>query len=142
MEEPAFTTSHASRWLGQRENESHTTHYSRINASRQFLKHLSIKEYDVHVVWDVKYKGTDFIPLVLELISIFEGHIADETLALCDGLRSYHAFPGIVDYTVKDCNNRNTETMIRRLMDTVLAITGANNRHSNMDVKEADILIT
>lgn len=38
-----------------------------------------------------------------ELISIFEGHIADGTLALCDGLRSYHALPGIADCTVKDC---------------------------------------
>lgn len=44
-----------------------------------------------------------------ELISIFEGHIADETLVLCDGLRSYHAFPGIADCTVKDCSNRNRE---------------------------------
>lgn len=62
MEEPVFTTSHASRWLEQRESESHTTHYSRVNASRQFLKYLSIKGYDVYVVRDVKYKGTDFIP--------------------------------------------------------------------------------
>ena len=38
------------------------THYSRVNASRQFLKYLSIKGYDVYVVRDVKYKGTDFIP--------------------------------------------------------------------------------
>lgn len=62
MEEPVFTTFHASRWLEQRESESHTTHYSRVNASRQFLKYLSIKGYDVYVVRDVKYKGTDFIP--------------------------------------------------------------------------------
>lgn len=62
MEEPVFTTSHASRWLEQRESESHATHYSRVNASRQFLKYLSIKGYDVYVVRDVKYKGTDFIP--------------------------------------------------------------------------------
>ncbi len=62
MEEPVFTTFHASLWLEQRESESHTTHYSRVNASRQFLKYLSIKGYDVYVVRDVKYKGTDFIP--------------------------------------------------------------------------------
>jgi len=43
-------------------------------------------------------------PSAGELISIFEGHIADGTLALCDGLRSYHALPGIADCTVKDCN--------------------------------------
>lgn len=48
-------------------------------------------------------------PGAKELISVFEGHIADGTLALCDGLRSYHAFPGIADCTVKDCNSQETE---------------------------------
>lgn len=42
-------------------------------------------------------------PSARELLSIFEGHIADGTLALCDGLRSYHALPGIADCTVRDC---------------------------------------
>lgn len=123
-----------------------------------------------------------------ELISIFEGHISDGTLALCDGLRSYHAFPGIADCTVKDCNNwdrevscfynlntvngfhsfikqhyefyrvvaskyinrynalfsatyQNAETMVRRLMDTILEVTGTNYYHSNKDVKEAGSLV-
>ena len=40
-------------------------------------------------------------PSAVELIRIFDGHIADGTLALCDGLRSYHAFPGIADCTVR-----------------------------------------
>lgn len=62
LEDPVFTMTHASKWLEQRESESHTTHYSRVNASKQFLKYLSIKGYDVHVVRDVKYKGTDFCP--------------------------------------------------------------------------------
>lgn len=44
-------------------------------------------------------------PSAGELISIFEGHIADGTLALCDGLRSYHALPGIADCTVRDCTD-------------------------------------
>ena len=62
IKEPVFTTYHASKWLEQRTNESHTTHYSRINASKHFLKYLSIKGYDVFVVRDIKYKGTDFQP--------------------------------------------------------------------------------
>lgn len=37
--EPVFSTFHASRWLEQRKNESHTTHYLRINSSKQFLKY-------------------------------------------------------------------------------------------------------
>lgn len=45
-------------------------------------------------------------PSAGELTRIFEGHIADGTLALCDGLRSYHAFPGIAGCTVRDCVNK------------------------------------
>ena len=44
-------------------------------------------------------------PSASELLGIFEGHIADGTLALCDGLRSYHALPGIADCTVRDCTD-------------------------------------
>jgi len=62
INEPIFTTLHASKWLEQRNSESHTTHYSRINASKHFLTYLSIKGYDVYVVRDIKYKGTDFQP--------------------------------------------------------------------------------
>jgi len=48
-------------------------------------------------------------PSAKELLAIFEGHIADGTLALCDGLRSYHALPGIADCIVKDCNDPSAE---------------------------------
>lgn len=61
---PVFTTLHASSWLNQRENESHTTHYSRINTSKHFLAYLRMKGYDVYVVRDIKYKGTDFTPYI------------------------------------------------------------------------------
>lgn len=47
-----------------------------------------------------------------ELICIFDGHIADGTIALCDGLRSYHVFPGIADCTVKDCNNQKWKNLV------------------------------
>ena len=53
---PVFTTRHASNWLEQREYESHTTHYSRINTSKHFLTYLRMKGYDVYVVRDIKYK--------------------------------------------------------------------------------------
>lgn len=62
MTEPIFTISDASAWLEQRDTESRTTHYSRINASKHFLTYLSIKGYDVYVVRDIKHKGTDFQP--------------------------------------------------------------------------------
>lgn len=62
LDEPVFTTFHASKWIEQRDGESHTTHYSRVNASKHFLTYLSIKGYKVYVVRDIKYKGTDFEP--------------------------------------------------------------------------------
>lgn len=62
LSEPVFTTLDASAWLEQRDTEAHTTHYSRINASKHFLSYLSIKGYTVYVIRDVKYKGTDFKP--------------------------------------------------------------------------------
>ncbi len=127
-------------------------------------------------------------PSAKELVSIFEGHIADGTLALCDGLRSYHAFPGIADCTVRDCVNqesddahffnlntvngfhsfikkrydfyrgvaskyinryntlfaatyRNAESIIGRLAETVLAVTGTSYYHSNKDVRTAGVLV-
>lgn len=61
-ENPVFTARHASLWTEQRAGEAHTTHYARINASKHFLTCLSLKGYDVYVVRDVRYKGTDFQP--------------------------------------------------------------------------------
>lgn len=127
-------------------------------------------------------------PSAGELIRIFEGHIADGTLALCDGLRSYHAFPGIADCTVEDCNGRggkascfynlntvngfhsfikhryifcrgvaskyinrynalfsaayrNAENIIRRLTDTVLAVTNVDYYHNIKNIKEVGLVL-
>lgn len=59
---PTFTKDDAALWIEQRPNESHTTHYSRVNSSKHFLKYLSLKGYDVYVIRDVKFKKTDFQP--------------------------------------------------------------------------------
>ena len=58
-------------------------------------------------------------PSAKELLTIFEGHIADGTLALCDGLRSYHALPGIADCIVKDCNDPGAEDTCFYNLNTV-----------------------
>lgn len=62
LTEPIFTSYHATMWIEQRISECHITHYSRVNTSKLFLKYLSLKGYDVFLVRDVKYKGTDFVP--------------------------------------------------------------------------------
>ncbi|WP_251210390.1 IS1595 family transposase [Acetatifactor aquisgranensis] len=58
-------------------------------------------------------------PSAKELLAIFEGHIADGTLALCDGLRSYHALPGIAECIVKDCNDPSAEDTCFYNLNTV-----------------------
>ncbi len=127
-------------------------------------------------------------PNAKELVSIFKGHIADGTLALCDGLRSYHALPGIAGCTVRDCVNqegddvhffnlntvngfcsfikkcydfyrgvaskyinrcntlfavayRDAESIIGRLTETVLTVTGTSYYHSNKEIRTAEVLV-
>lgn len=58
-EEPVFTARHASVWIERKGCEAHTTHYSRVNASKHFLTYLSLKGYEVYVVRDVRYAGSD-----------------------------------------------------------------------------------
>lgn len=67
LTEPAFTVCHASKWLEKKECESHTTHYSRINGIKHFLIYLSIKGYDVYITRDVKFKGTDFSLISIQM---------------------------------------------------------------------------
>jgi integrase len=59
---PIFTEDHATRWLERLTDEAVTTHYNRINSSKQFLIYLKKKGYDVFVVRDVRYRPTDFQP--------------------------------------------------------------------------------
>lgn len=119
MEEPVFTPSHASRWLEQRESESHTTHYSRVNASRQFLKYPSIKGYDVYVVRDVKYKGTDFIP------HIYTGAETERYFMAVDSYTSGRNRKDAVQYPILFrilycCGTRINETLGIRKQDVDL----------------------
>lgn len=62
IKEPIFTAEHAARWIVKKTDEADTTHYSRVNAIKHFLEYLRLKNYDVYVTRDIKYKGTDFEP--------------------------------------------------------------------------------
>ncbi len=114
LTEPIFTSNHAALWIEKRKTECHTTHYSRINASKHFLKYLSIKGYDVFLVRDIKYKGTDFVPHI---------YTADETkkyfnaVDLCSSRRNkYDAIQYTVLFRIMYCcGTRINETLgIRR----------------------------
>lgn len=54
-----------------------------------------------------------------ELAELFETHIAQGTLALCDGLKSYNVLTKIADCTVKDCNTSSEEEKCFYHLNTV-----------------------
>lgn len=58
-------------------------------------------------------------PSAGELLGIFEGHVADGAFLLCDGLRSYHALPGIAECVVRDCSRHADEASAFYHLNTV-----------------------
>jgi len=62
LNSPVFTSDLADEWIKKREDEAHTTHYSRINAVKNFLLYMKKKGFDVVVTRDVKHRNTEFQP--------------------------------------------------------------------------------
>lgn len=88
-------------------------------------------------------------PSARELGSIFEGHIADGTLALCFHSfikKRYEFYRGVASKYINRYNAlfaatyRNAESIIGRLTETVLAVTGTSYYHNNKDIRTAGIL--
>ena len=59
---PMFTREDVEEWTKRKKTEATTTHYSRINSSRQFLIYLAHKGLDVYVPRDVTFRPTEFTP--------------------------------------------------------------------------------
>lgn len=59
---PSFTKDDAANWMRKRDLEASTTHYSRVNGIKQFMKYLSKKGFDVYITRDIKFKPTSFQP--------------------------------------------------------------------------------
>jgi integrase len=59
---PVFTMAHVDEWIKKRQDEAHTTHYSRMNKTKNFLLYLSKKGFNVVVPRDVKHRTTEFQP--------------------------------------------------------------------------------
>ncbi|MCL2322958.1 MAG: tyrosine-type recombinase/integrase [Oscillospiraceae bacterium] len=62
LETLSFTRELADEWLKKRNNEATTTHYYRINLTKQFLIYLSKKGFDVFIIRDIAFKKTQFQP--------------------------------------------------------------------------------
>jgi integrase len=62
LKEKIFTVREANEWLKKGASEHQTSFYSRINFSKNFLRYLSLKGYDVYVVRDVRFIPSNFKP--------------------------------------------------------------------------------
>jgi len=116
IKEPIFTTFHASKWIEQRDNESHTTHYSRINASKHFLIYLSLKGYSVYVVRDIKYKGTDFQPHIYTDAETEKYFLAVDTYSSAMNRKDAIQYP-VLFRILYCCGTRINETLGIRKKD-------------------------
>lgn len=54
-----------------------------------------------------------------EVKALFDGHIANGTLVLCDGLRSYNSLASVAECTVKDCSSCTADESHFYNMNTV-----------------------
>ncbi|CAM4426445.1 tyrosine-type recombinase/integrase [Paenibacillus alkaliterrae] len=119
IKEPVFTAEHAERWMQRREDEATTTHYSRINGTKQFLVFLSQKGYDVFVIRDIRFKPTEFQPHI---------YTEDETrkyLRAVDAYESARNRKSAIQYPVLFrllycCGTRINETLGIRKQDVDL----------------------
>lgn len=70
-----FTQDDAIAWTKRREVEGTTTHYARVNKTKNFLIHLQLKGYDLYVPRDIHFKPSDFQPHIYtddEVVRYFE----------------------------------------------------------------------
>lgn len=114
LKEPIFTAHHAEMWTEQRNTENHTTHYSRVNVSKHFLKYLSIKGYNVFIVRDIKHKGTDFIPHIYSIDEIQRYFLAVDNCSRYKTKHDFIQYP-VIFRIMYCCGTRINETLgIRR----------------------------
>lgn len=62
LKEKKFTKELAENWIMRRNIEATTTHYSRVNAVKQFLIYLHHKGYAIYMTRDIAFKPTEFHP--------------------------------------------------------------------------------
>jgi integrase len=116
---PVFTREHADEWIKKREDEAHTTHYSRINVTKNFLLYLNKKGFDVVVTRDVKHRKTTFQPHIYsrdEVVRYFE---AVDTFDSAKSKKDAIQYP-ILFRIMYCCGTRINETLGIRKQDVDL----------------------
>ena len=116
---PVFTKEHANEWTKKRDDEMHTTHYSRINAIKNFLIYLSKKNFDVVVTKDVKHRNTDFQPHIYSNDEIARYFEAVDTFDSAKCKKDKIQYP-ILFRILYCCGTRINETLGIRKQDVDL----------------------
>lgn len=82
-----------------------------------------------------------------ELRELYKEHIAQGTLVLCDGLKSYHFYRRVATKYLNRYNAlfasayRKTGALAEPLLKTLSAVSSTDYYHSNKAVKEMGLLI-
>lgn len=119
MNAPVFTKEDAGEWIRKRKSESDTTHYNRINASKNFLKYLSLKGYEVYVIRDVKYIPTNFHPHIYSQEEVTQYFLAVDNCSASRNSKYAIQFP-VFFRIMYCCGTRVNETLGIRKKDVDL----------------------
>lgn len=119
LTKPVFTADNASGWIRGMPNEAYTTRYTRINTSKNFLKYLLLKGYDVYAMRDIRFRETDFSP------HIYTDDEVSRYFYQVDQWHSPHNRKDAIQYpvlfrTLYCCGTRITETLYIRKKDVNL----------------------
>ena len=144
LQEPVFTTYHASLWLEKKNNESNSTHYRRINTSKQFLQYLFLNGYDVYVIRDVKYKETNFQPYIYSETDTYKYFLAVDSYSSNKNHKDAIQYP-VIFRILYCCGTRINETLGIRKKDVdldkgIILLNETKNDKQRYIVLGADLL--
>jgi len=114
-----FTEESANRWLRRTTDEATTTHYHRINGSKQFLIYLKKKGYDVFVIRDIRFRPTDFQPHIYTKEQTQRYFLALDSYTNCKNKKAEIQYP-VLFRILYCCGSRLNETLGIRKMDVDL----------------------
>lgn len=139
--QPVFTKEDADKWIEKRENEATSTHYRRINSSKNFLKYLKLKGYDVYVVRDTRFIPTDFQPHIYSEDEISRYFLAVDNYQNRTNRKSAIQYP-VLFRIMYCCGTRINETLGIHKKDVdldrgiILLNETKNNKHRYIVVGE------
>ena len=116
---PIFAEDNASRWLERSTDESTTTHYHRINGSKQFLIYIKKKRYDVFVIRDIRFRPTDFQPHIYTKEQVQRYFLAVDSYSDSRSKKAAIQYP-VLFRILYCCGSRLSETLSIRKMDVDL----------------------